>query len=373
MVTCSAPEGKMSAITRIRASYTEESLMTRALNSVTTISATTMAIAAAVAVPLSARNASAAENAAGFYLLGAKTAMSGYVPPPGTYVTDINYFYAGKAGGQAAVGIALRQTGAILNVDANVKINADAYINAPVALWVAPEKVLGGNVGFGLMVPVGRKKVDVGIDANVQVTLPNGTVIDANRSFDFDEASTKFGDPLLNALIGWHEGNWHWTVGGLLNVPIGPWDTGSISNVSFHHWGLDTTAAVTWLDPAKGHEISVAAGFTFNWENPATDYKTGTEFHVEWAFLQHVSKTFSLGISGYHYQQITGDSGSGATLGAFEGRVTALGPVLTYTFECGKIPVTTQLEWMHEFDVENRAEGDMGMFNISMPLSVAGH
>jgi hypothetical protein len=223
------------------------------------------------------------------------------------------------------------------------------------------------------MVPVGRKKVDVSIDAFAQITLPDGTVIDANRSFDFDDASTKFGDPVLNALIGWHQGNWHWTVGALLNVPIGPWDTESISNVSFHHWGLDTTAAVTWLDPTRGHEVSVAAGFTFNWENPDTDYKTGTEFHVEWALVQHLSKTFSVGLAGYHYQQVTGDSGSGARLGPFEGRVTALGPVLTYSFTCGQIPVSTQLEWMHEFDAVNRAEGDVGLFTVSMPLSVAGH
>ncbi|MCC7250263.1 transporter [Hyphomicrobium sp.] len=315
----------------------------------------------------------AAENAAGFYLLGAKTAMAGYVPPPGTYVTDINYFYSGKAGGQAAVGIALRQTGSILDIDADVRIDADAYVNAPVALWIAPEKVLGGNIGFGIMVPVGRKKVDVGIDAHIDLTLPNGTVIERDRRFDYDEASVRFGDPVLNALIGWHHGNWHLSVGALLNVPIGPWDTDSITNVSFHHWGLDTTGAVTWLDPARGHEVSVAAGFTFNWENRATDYKTGTEFHVEWALIQHVSKAFSLGLSGYHYQQLTGDSGAGTTLGDFEGRVTGLGPVLTYSFEWGKIPVTAQLEYIHEFEAVNRAEGDMGMLNISMPLSVAGH
>ncbi len=179
--------------------------------------------------------------------------------------------------------------------------------------------------------------------------------------------------PVLNALLGWHQGNWHWNVGALLNIPVGPWDTDSISNLSFHRWALDTTGAVTWLDPARGHEVSVAAGFTFNWENPATDYETGTEFHVEWALIQHFSKTFTLGVAGYHYQQVTGDSGSGAKLGSFEGEVTALGPVMTYTFVCGKIPVSTQLEYMHEFDVVNRAEGDMGLLNISMPLSVTGH
>lgn len=317
--------------------------------------------------------AHAAENAAGFYLLGAKTSMSGYLPPPGTYVTDLNYYYSGDAGGQAAVGIALRQTGAVLDIDADVSIDASAYINAPVALWVAPEKVLGGNIGFGIMVPVGSKKVEIGIDTINTITLPDGTTIVGGSHFGRDEDSFKFGDPLLNAVIGWHQGNWHWSLNALLNVPIGQWDTGSITNLAFHHWGLDTTGAVTWLDAARGHEISVAAGFTFNWENPDTDYRTGTEFHVEWALIQHLSKTFSIGLSGYHYQQITGDSGTGAVLGDFEGRVTALGPVMTYTFECGKIPVTAQLEYMREFDVENRAEGDMGLLNVSMPISILSH
>jgi hypothetical protein len=262
----------------------------------------------------------------------------------------------------------LRQTGALLNVDVDISVDANAYVNAPYALWIAPEKVWGGNVGLGVMVPVGYKRVDIGVDASLNLTLPNGIEIQANRHRDFGEDSTKFGDPVLNALIGWHQGNWHWTVGALLNVPIGPWDTDSITNVSFHHWGLDTTAGVTWLDAARGHEVSVAAGFTFNWENPATDYTTGTEFHFEWALMQHFSKTFSLGVGGYHYQQVTGDSGRGASLGDFEGRVTAIGPVMTYTFICGKTPISTQLEWMHEFDVENRAEGDSGFLNVTIPL-----
>jgi hypothetical protein len=77
-----------------------------------------------------------------------------------------------------------------------------------------------------------------------------------------------------------------------LVVPIGPWSNSSISNLSFNHWGLDTTAAVTWLNPKIGFEISVAPGFTFNWENPDTDYTTGTEFHVEFALL-HISRRSS--------------------------------------------------------------------------------
>lgn len=313
----------------------------------------------------------AAENAAGIYLLGIKTSMAGFVPPPGTYVQDINFGYSGTASGAAAAGVALRQTGN-LTVQADIDVTGNAYINLPIALWVAPQKVLGGNVGFGLLTPFGWKDVDVDIDALATLTLPNGTIIERGRHFDFEDSSTKFGDPVLNALIGWHEGSWHWNVSALLNVPIGPWETESISNISFHRWALDTSSSVTYFDAKRGHEVSLTAGFTFNGENPATDYKTGTEFHVEWALMQHVSKTFAFGIAGYHYEQITGDSGAGARIGGFEGRATGIGPDITYTFMCGKTPISTELKYFREFDVENRLTGDGGFFNVTVPLSV-GH
>src|SRR5690349_5264514 len=94
-------------------------------------------LAAVASLPIAAHGA---ENAAGIYLLGAKTSMAGYVPPPGTYVTDLNYYYAGDAGGEAARGIALRRTGAQLNVDVDIEVDANAYINAPIATWIAPDK-----------------------------------------------------------------------------------------------------------------------------------------------------------------------------------------------------------------------------------------
>ena len=318
----------------------------------------------------------AAENAAGIYLLGTKTTMAGFVPPPGTYFVDVNYFYAGDASGTAAAGVALRRLGNLtglppptLTAEADIKLNGDAQVAMPTVLWVAPGKVLGGNVGFGAIIPVGRKAIDVDIDALATLPLPRlNRTLQVGRQFNFDESTTDFGDPVANALIGWHEGNWHWNIGTLINIPIGPWSTQSDTNLSFNHWAVDTTGAVTWLDPKSGWELSSAAGFTFNWENPDTDYTTGTEFHVEWALLQHFSKKFALGVTGYYYQQVTADSGVGAKLGDFEGRVTALGGILTYDFALGKIPVSTQWSYFHEFDVENRLEGDAGVLTIVVPL-----
>ncbi len=102
-----------------------------------------------------------------------------------------------------------------------------------------------------------------------------------------------------------------------------------------------------------------------------TDYRTGTEFHVEFAAVQHFSKNFAIGVAGFHYQHVTGDSGAGAVLGDFKGRVTSLGPVATCNFNVGKIPVSTQLVWMHDLDVKNRLKGDLTVLTISLPLSVS--
>ena len=153
-------------------------------------------------------DAQAAENATQFYILGLKTTMAGFTPPPGTYLIDINYFYAGSASGNAAVGIALRRLETPnlpprrFTVQADINLDADAELTAPLLLWVAPEKVLGGNVGLGVIVPYG-KAVDVDIEALATLTLPllNRT-IEAGRHFNFDQSTTDLGDPALNALIG---------------------------------------------------------------------------------------------------------------------------------------------------------------------------
>jgi hypothetical protein len=292
----------------------------------------------------------AAEGATGFYLLGSKTSMAGYIPPPGTYVSDLSYYYSGST------KVDLEFAGLTLTGG----VDADAYYNLPIGMWVAPGKILGGNAAFTVMAPIGWKDVE----AEATIGGFGGRIQDDN---------TAFGDPVVGAALGWHEGNWHWNIGTLLNIPVGFWERGNLSNIGFNRWGFDVTGAVTYLDMTSGIELSGAAGFTFNGENSDTDYKTGTEFHLEAAAVQNFSKSFGIGINGYFYDQVTGDSGAGARLGSFEGRVAALGPVVNWNFEIGKIPVSTSFKYFHEFDVKNRLEGDSGFFTLTMPLSVAGH
>jgi hypothetical protein len=313
----------------------------------------TAVLLAGLALQFSTRpyEAQAAEGALGFYLLGSKTSMAGFVPPPGTYLADFNYYYSGSTDIDINIG----------GVDITGGVDANAYIKLFNGLWVAPDKVLGGHAAFSVAVPIGWKSVSVGV----------GIVGGPGTGFEADDAH--IGDPVLGASLGWHEGNWHWSIGTLVNVPVGYWERGDVTNIGFNRWAADLTGAVTYLDMKTGLELSGAAGFTFNGENDETNYKTGTEFHLEGAAMQHLSKTFALGLQGYFYQQVTGDSGAGARLGDFEGRVIALGPAIDFSFALGKIPVSGNLRYFHEFDVENRLEGDAGYLNFVIPLSGGTH
>ena len=66
--------------------------------------------------------------------------------------------------------------------------------------------------------------------------------------------------------------------------------------------------------------------------------------------------------------QFTPDGDPGDKIGAFEGRVIALGGAMTYNFGLGKIPVSTSARVYREFDAENRLQGTAGWLTMAIPL-----
>jgi len=61
-------------------------------------------------------------------------------------------------------------------------------------------------------------------------------------------------------------------------------------------------------------------------------------------------------LSACYYQQVEGDSGSGATLGDFNGRTIGAGPVVSYTKKIGGHDTVFEFKWLHEFETKNRLE-----------------
>jgi hypothetical protein len=311
--------------------------------------------AVVMAGALCGQAARASEGGASFYLLGSGGPGAATLPPlEGIFLVNTFYYYNGKGGGN-------RQFSLGGNLVAGVK--AEIFADFPTVIWVPTTNLAGGVLALGAIAPV----ADVNVDVSAVITGPRGNSLNLSRS---DDAFT-FGDPALTAMLGWKTGKLAVTASTLVNIPIGDYRAGHLANIAFHRWAVDTSLAATWRDPKNGWDVSGKAGFTFNGTNDTTDYNTGTEFHLEGAIEKTLSPAFSLGVQGYYFDQVSGDSGSGATLGSFKGQVAGLGVTGAYNFKImGKVPASLRLRALTEFDAKNRMEGDAVFLDFSMPLAV---
>jgi hypothetical protein len=108
-------------------------------------------------------------------------------------------------------------------------------------------------------------------------------------------------------------------------------------------------------------------GATYNFINPATQYKNGIDGHLDWGASQFLSARLQVGAVGYVYDQLTGDSGSGAKLGPFESRVIGIGPQVGYLFPVAGMQGYVNLKGYGEFDARNRPSG----WNAWLTLSIS--
>lgn len=306
-------------------------------------------------VAFSNNTAKATESGASLYVPGFRGPLAGIVPPPGLYFENDFYSYSGRISATTPTQFG----GAVLS---NVKV--EARVNFITPTWVTPFEILGGNLGFALTLPFGTPRISAG----AIIAAPR-----LGRAFGIKQRDATFniGDPVLSSFVGWHSGNFHWQVGGALNIPAGAYQDGQLSNVALNRWIGDIYAAGTWLDPKIGLDISGSVGFEINGTNNDTDYKSGNAVHADLAISQYLSKEFSIGVVAAHYQQITADGGAGDSLGPYKGRVTAVGGTVSYTFNVAGTPVSTRLKVLREVDVENRPRGTIALISLGFPLGHA--
>jgi len=81
--------------------------------------------------------------------------------------------------------------------------------------------------------------------------------------------------------------------------------------------------------------------------------------HISIGAASHfLNKNVLVGVAGYYFQQLTGDSGAGATLGNFEGRVVGIGPQIGFMFPVSEgYQGYLNLKAYKDFATENRPEG----------------
>ncbi len=244
------------------------------------------------------------------------------------------------------------------NLVAGLDVSADLVFFVPT--YVFAEPVLGGQAALSMAWAAGR--MEVGADA--VITGPQGNTINLSRTDTVEGGADLY--PM--ATLKWNRGNDNWMAYAVGGVPVGAYELGRLANIGLNHWSIDAGAGYTYLDPKAGHELSIVGGVTYNFENEDTNYQNGVDGHIDWAASQFLNEQLHVGLVGYIYYQLSGDSGSGAKLGDFESRVYAIGPQAGYFFPVGNAQGYVNLRGYYEFDASNRAEGWNASLTLSFPF-----
>lgn len=310
--------------------------------------------------------------------VSALTLLSSTLFSPLTHADEggVSFWFPGQFGSLAAVqsapgwSLPMIYYRAVQSADGNkefskgaqirlgVEDQVDMLIAVPTYVFATP--VLDGQASVSVAGAYGRVEVDV----DVTLSGPGGGTLSGSAS----DSVTDVADLYPMASLRWNDGNNNTLVYAMAGVPVGAYEADRLANIGTNHWSLDAGGGYTYLNMETGREFSAVAGLTYNFENPDTKYKNGISSHLDWGASQFLSEQWHVGLVGYFYYQLTGDSGEGAVLGDFKSRVNAIGPQAGYLFKIGEKDAYLNLKGYWEFGAKNRPEGWNTWLTLSLPL-----
>ncbi len=308
-----------------------------------------------VGILLTASSASFSdESGTSFWLPGSFGSLAAAPSTPGWAVASVYYHTSVSAGADVAAAreIQIGRFNPSLNVNLNASLHATADLAIIVPSYVFATPVFGGQLAVQMGTITGTTSANV--NGTLTASLPPFSLL---RTDSISDTTTGFGDLYPQASLKWNFGvnNFMTYITG--DIPVGNYNSTSLSNLGLGHGAIDAGGGYTYFNPATGHEFSAVAGFTYNFINPTTQYQSGVDFHLDWGASQFLSKQFFVGLVGYAYDQVSGDSGSGDRVGAFESRVFSLGPQLGYIFPVAGKQGFLGVKSYFEFGAKNRPEG----------------
>jgi hypothetical protein len=324
----------------MRAECRKDHFKRRACQAVRTSSSPKIAALAVLSLLSTITVADADEGGVSFWLPGQFGSLAATPAQPGWSAATVYYHTTSNAGaGQTFVRGGSVQAG----LDARADLG---FFNGT---YVFATPVFGAQAAVGLTGAFGR------IDASVAATLtgPLGNSISGARSDSF----TGFSDLYPTASLKWNQGVHNFMVYTMWDAPVGDYASSRLANTGIGHWASDFGGGYTYFNPLTGHEFSTVVGLTYNGENTSTNYQNGIDAHLDWGASQFLTKQFQVGLVGYYYQQLTGDSGLGAVLGDNKARIAAVGPQVGFLFPLGELQGYLNLKGYYEFAAQNRPEG----------------
>jgi len=300
------------------------------------------------------------EGGLGFWLSGIFGSLVA-VPQqqPGWALATGYYHTAVSADGDVGLAREIQIGRVFANVSAslngNLKSSADLGVVIPSYAFATP--VLGGQASVSLMSIFGGVNTSVMGNLTGTLTIPGIGPVSFARTENISDSVTSVGDLYPQFSLRWNKGvdNFMTYITG--DIPVGAYDSTRLSNLGLGHGAIDSGAGYTYFNPQTGHELSAVAGFTYNFVNTHTNYQNGVDFHLDWGASQFLTKQFQVGAVGYFYDQVSGDSGSGDKVGAFESRVIGIGPQIGYLFPVRDMQGYLNLKAYGEFDARDRPSG----------------
>jgi hypothetical protein len=266
-------------------------------------------------------------------------------PADGLSLRNDVYFYSAEADESVRSGLI------------ETSIDIDLTFNFLTLLYKPGNEMLGARYAFGVGINYGK----VDIDGDISVGPLSGS---------FSDDKTAFGDiTLIPGVFYWNNGDkLHFSQSFFLVVPVGDYDEDDDANTGLNYYTFETDFSMTYLDQETGQDYSIVIGYGYNSENDDTEYQSGDEFHIDYVLNQFLSESWAIGLHGFYYEQLSGDSGDGALLGDFKAEASGIGPALMWIPPKYEGKRAFVAKWLNEYDAENRLEGDHVFVSFMMSL-----
>jgi hypothetical protein len=316
--------------------------------------AVVLAISAAIfSIP---KSAFADEDGTSFWIPGFFGSLAAAPQQPGWAVTSILYNTNISASGNAAVAreITIGQFNPKIDISLNAHVHADATIGFVAPSYTFATPFLGGQASAYLLVGYGNNDTSLNATATATSALVPGSI---TRSIALQQDTTGVTDLIPMFTDRWNAGVNNYMLYLTGDIPVGTYSSSNLANIGLGHGAIDGGFGYTYFDPKTGHEASAVLGFTGNFQNQSTGYTSGIDSHLDWGVSQFLTKQWQVGLVGYFYEQLTGDSGCAPVLCPFKSRVIGIGPQIGYIFPVGGMQGYLNLKGYGEFDNENRPAG----------------
>jgi len=263
------------------------------------------------------------------YNLGSSDSMAGILPPKGSYL--LNY------SGHYSANLVSKDGEKIDGVGLDLSFTTFRYV------FVPGYKLLGGRVAFHAILPVIKQKF---------------------RTPTRKKSTLGIGDSIFSPLsIGWDFGDFY-IVGAIdVYVPTGKWNMSDpLSRIGANYYSFEPVVAATYSF-SNSWEVSSKIMYNVKTKNKDTNYLSGDEIKIEGAVSKDLG-LLSVGLSGYHTNQISSDKLNGLNAPSSLQRGSALGAQLRHNFK-GTVGV---LKFHREFKSKNRFEGNKFQIKLIFPF-----